>query len=102
MRSGNAIVDIPPYEDHAGLWANGLNRWVPDTIFDAHAHLGPPDAMGTYPPERLREPLCTFGSLTWEELGALHARLFPGKRVAGVVAFPFPHREVDWTRPTTT
>ena len=96
MRLGNELVDIPPYEDHVGLWKNELKLWAPDTIFDAHVHLGPPEAVGAFGQERLREPLCTFAGMTLEELETIYSRLFSGKCVAGLIAFPWPVREVNF------
>lgn len=95
MRMGNVITEVPSYEDHLGLWADELSRWVPDVIFDAHVHLGPPEVMGAFSPDRLKDPLCTFGGLSWEEAQALYARLFSGKRLGGLIAFPLPMREVE-------
>ena len=83
------------YHDHIRLWAGELGPWLPRDLFDAHVHLGPPEAMGPYSPARSREPLCTFPSLPWETLQALYPRLFSGKTLRGLIAFPFPHREVD-------
>ncbi|NUQ62142.1 MAG: amidohydrolase family protein [Pirellulales bacterium] len=84
-----------PYVDHVGLWAKELREWLPDMIFDAHVHVGPPEVMGRLGDERKKLALSTFTSLTWEELQAWHAQLFLGKRVAGLIGFPFPLREVD-------
>ena len=85
---------LPPYADHVGLWADELMAWVPDVIFDAHVHLGPPGVMGTISPERRQLAISTFTSLTWEELEGVYRRLYRGKRVAGLIAFGFPLREV--------
>ncbi|HRU05977.1 MAG TPA: amidohydrolase family protein, partial [Candidatus Brocadiia bacterium] len=86
---------LPPYEDHIGLWARDLSRWVPERVFDGHVHLGPPEAMGALSARRAKEPLCTFASLTWDQLRAGYGRLFSGKRIEGLIAFRFPLREVD-------
>ena len=83
------------YEDHVGLWADELRAWVPDRIFDAHVHVGPPEVVGEMRPERLREALSTFMSLRWEELLALYEQLYGGKEITGLVAMPFPQREID-------
>ena len=83
------------YEDHIGLWADELRGWVPDTVFDAHVHVGPPEIVGEVRPERLKGALSTFMSLRWEELQAVYERLYSGKAVAGLIALPFPQREVD-------
>jgi predicted TIM-barrel fold metal-dependent hydrolase len=86
------------YADHVGLWAGELAAWLPEAIFDAHVHLGPPEVMGPIHPERRSLPLATFTSLTWEELQDWYPRLFRGKQIAGTVVFPFPTREVDIDR----
>jgi hypothetical protein len=86
----------PAYQDHIGLWKNELAAWLPDTIFDAHVHLGPPDAMRPVPPHRLKEPVTTFTSLTAEELLAWYENVYRGKTMAGLIAFPFPLREVRY------
>jgi len=82
------------YEDHIGLWEKELKSWVPKKIFDAHVHLGPPEAMGKISPERLKLPLTTFTNLDLEGLKSWHEELYSGKRVKGFIAFPFPFREV--------
>jgi predicted TIM-barrel fold metal-dependent hydrolase len=83
------------FEDHIGLWANELRAWVPDAIFDAHVHLGPIEAMGPFCDERLKEPLSTFADFTWEQLLDWYRQLYSGKRVAGLIAFGIPVREVN-------
>jgi len=88
-------LDAAHYCDHAGLWAGALAAWMPDTVFDAHVHLGIPEVMGQISPERRRVPLCTFTHLSVAQVRAWHAQLFPSKRVSGMIAFPFPLREVD-------
>ena len=88
-------MDLPEYEDHIGLWADDLKAWAPDRIFDAHVHLSPPEIMAPFSPERLKEPLCTFSSLTWEQLDAVYGQIYRGKQIEGLVAFPLPLREVD-------
>lgn len=88
-------LDATSYCDHAGLWGRELAAWMPESIFDAHVHLGPPDVMGEISPQRRRVPLCTFTHLRLAQLRAWHAQLFPGRRVTGTIAFPFPLREVD-------
>jgi len=85
----------PSYYDHVELWAGELQDWVPERIFDAHVHLGPPEVMGSISAQRRQLPLATFSSLTWEELQAWYGGLYRGKQVAGLVAFPFPLQEVD-------
>ena len=96
--AGNPRIADAPYEDHVGVWASELSQWLPDTVFDAHVHVGPAEAMGALTPERLAEPLATFTHFTWQTLSRWHAALFPGRRMAGVAAFPFPLREVDIER----
>ena len=82
-------------EDHIGLWAGELRDWLPDEVFDAHAHLSPPEAIGPFSAERRREAQCTFSGLTWEEAQGIYRQLFTGKLVSGVAALPFPLREAD-------
>ena len=88
-------LDPTRYCDHVGLWARELSAWLPDEIFDAHVHLGPPEVMGEISPQRQRVPLCTFSNLSLAQLRGWHARLYPSKRVTGLIAFPFPLQEVD-------
>ena len=88
-------LDPATYCDHVGLWARELAAWVPEEIFDAHVHLGPPEVMGRIGPQRERLPLCTFTHMSLARMRGWHARLFPSRRVTGVIAFPFPLREVD-------
>ena len=95
MRLGNTTIEPKACEDHINLWANTLSEWMPDTIFDAHVHLCPPDAVEPFSAARLREPLSTFGSLEWEEYRTFCADLFQWKTIAGQIAFPLPMREVD-------
>jgi hypothetical protein len=92
---GNDNLPPPACADHVGLWAGRLRDWLPPEVFDAHVHLGPPEAMGAFAEARLKEPLSTFASQTWEEALESHRRLFPGRRLVGVFGFPFPLREVD-------
>ncbi|MBT3290501.1 MAG: amidohydrolase family protein [Victivallales bacterium] len=93
-RPGNSRV-LPPYEDHIRLWADELRAWVPDAMFDSHVHIGPPQAVGPIAPERRSRALTTFMSLSWEELLDTHAALYSGKTICGLVAVPFPQREVN-------
>jgi hypothetical protein len=93
-RLGNSKV-LPPYEDHVRLWADELRAWVPDAMFDSHVHIGPPQAVGPIAPERRSRALTTFMSLSWEELLDTHAALYSGKTICGLVAVPFPQREVN-------
>ena len=86
------------YEDHINLWARELRQWVPDEIFDSHVHLGPGDVVGEMAADRLREPLSTFTSFTWEQAASFYEKLYSGKRIVGLIAFPFPLREVDLER----
>ncbi|MBN1446186.1 MAG: amidohydrolase family protein [Candidatus Omnitrophica bacterium] len=83
------------YCDHTGLWKNELLGWVPEYIFDAHVHLGPPGIMKPISPERAKEPLATFTDFTWEDSLRIYKQLFSSKKIAGVCAFGFPLREVD-------
>ncbi len=86
---------LAPYCDHVGLWRDELRAWVPRSLFDAHVHLGPPEAMTPLSPQRRREALSTFTNITWEEFGDFYGRLFGGNELLGVFAFPFPLREVN-------
>ncbi len=95
MKPGTRKSNLLACEDHAGLWADSLGPWLPEAIFDAHAHLCPPEAMGLISAERSREPLCAFGGFTWEEYSECWEGLFPGRRRGGLIAFPLPLREVD-------
>ena len=88
-------LDPTGYCDHIGLWAGELSDWVPQEFFDAHVHLGVPAAMGPISPQRQQVPLCTFTSLDLAQLRGWHARLFPQRHISGIIAFPFPLREVD-------
>ena len=88
---------LPPYQDHVQMWQNELKDWVPNEIFDAHVHLGPPHAIGPImSPQRRKEALSTFTSYTAEELFAFYDKLYSGKHVEGLIAFPFPLREVNY------
>jgi predicted TIM-barrel fold metal-dependent hydrolase len=89
------MTSLPPYQDHVRLWEDELRDWTPETIFDSHVHLGPPDAMGEMSAERRREPLSTFTALTWPELSRFYSSLYGSKNVCGLIAFGFPLREVD-------
>lgn len=82
------------YNDHTGLWVNELKDWVPDTIFDAHIHLGQPDAVGKVADERYKEPLLTFTNWTLEDARDVYASVYSGKNISGAIAFGFPLREV--------
>ena len=96
-RPGNSRV-LPPYEDHIRLWAHELCAWIPDAVFDSHVHIGLPEAVGPIAPERRAVALTTFMSLSWEELLDTHAALYIGKTIHGLVAVPFPQREVNGDR----
>ena len=85
-------------EDHVGLWRDELSEWLPDELFDAHVHIGPPDIVGPITPERQRQALSTFMSMRWETLAAVYRELYSGKSIRGLIAFPFPQREVDLER----
>lgn len=69
---------------------------MPDTVFDAHVHIGPPNAVGDFSTARLKEPLSTFKSLTFEELQSWYRHVYSGKNIAGLIAFGFPLREVRY------
>ena len=96
IQAGDFAATIPPgYVDHVQLWANELKSWTPPIFFDAHVHLGPSEVMGPLSPERHKLPLATFSHLTFEALEAWYRQVFSGKRIAGLIAFPFPLQEVD-------
>ncbi|MBM4046345.1 MAG: hypothetical protein FJ279_14645, partial [Planctomycetes bacterium] len=86
---------LPPYQDHLGLWANELRDWLPEALFDAHVHLSPATVIGPISPERRKEGLCAFDSFTWDDALTWYGHLFSGKRIAGLIAFPLPLREVN-------
>ena len=86
---------IKPYQDHVKLWAEELKDWVPETIFDAHVHLGPPEAIGQIASTRLNEALLTFTSFTWEQAVSVYEKLYSRKNIVGIIAFGFPLREVN-------
>ncbi|MFH0965424.1 MAG: amidohydrolase family protein [Planctomycetota bacterium] len=91
-------MQLGPYVDHVGLWRDELREWVPQELFDAHVHLGPPDVMGGIDADRRKAPLTTFTSLEWEALQAVYRDVYSGKRIVGLFAFPFPLLEVDIER----
>jgi len=86
---------FPAYKDHIGLWNNELKAWVPERIFDAHVHLGPPGIVSPVTAERRKQALSTFFHLQWEELNDCYQHVYAGKHISGLIAFPFPQREVD-------
>ena len=90
------LGNAPFYEDYCGLYTQRLRDWLPDSLFDAHVHLGPKDATGEITIERTRQPVTTFLNLEIGELMNLYARLYEGKQILGLIAFPFPLREVNW------
>jgi predicted TIM-barrel fold metal-dependent hydrolase len=89
------MTNLAAYTDHVGLWRDQLRAWVPDDIFDAHVHLGPPEAMGKISEARTAEALTTFPSFTYEQCRDFYDGLFSTKRVVGRIAFGFPLREVN-------
>ena len=84
------------YVDEANVWARVLADWMPETLFDAHVHLGPREAMAPIEGARLSVPLTTYSSLTWCELEPLYRELYSGKTVEGLIAFGFPFQEVNY------
>lgn len=86
---------LSPYADHVRLWADELRAWMPETLFDAHVHIGLPEAVGPVAPERRSSAVTTFLSLSWEELQRTYPALYSGKTICGLIAFPFPQREVN-------
>ncbi|OIO90315.1 MAG: hypothetical protein AUJ92_19085 [Armatimonadetes bacterium CG2_30_59_28] len=83
------------YDDHIQLWANELKDWLPDSLFDAHVHLGPPEVVGEISSERQQTGLTAFTHLILEEINDICASLFDGKRTAGMITFGFPLQEVN-------
>jgi len=69
--------------------------WLPATLFDAHVHLGLPNVVGPITPKRRLNPVTTFTSLPFEELLEIYSTLYSGKTICGLIAFPFPQREVN-------
>lgn len=47
-----SMSPLPDYQDHIGLWAGELKSWLPDGLFDAHVHLGPPEIVARLSLER--------------------------------------------------
>ena len=93
--SGNDDLAID-CRDHLGLWENELKDWMPQTVFDAHIHLGRKEFMlKDFSSLRLETALSSFGHMTIEELDDIYQRLFSGKNVVGMFAFPFPQFEID-------
>ncbi|MFH0797568.1 MAG: hypothetical protein V2A65_11060 [Candidatus Omnitrophota bacterium] len=88
---------IRPFQDYTGLWKDELKDWVPDAIFDAHVHMGPPGISAEISRERRKEPMTTFTSFTREEADAWYENLYRGKKIAGLFAFGFPLREINIT-----
>lgn len=85
---------LPAYKDHIGLWKNELKAWLPDELFDAHVHLGPPGAVTELSPPR-HTALTVWTSLKWEDTLSGYKKLYSGKNIAGVIAFPIPIQEVN-------
>lgn len=87
---------LPAYRDRVRLWADELQAWMPNVLFDTHVHIGPAGAVGPITPERGATALTTFTILPFEELLQTYAELYHGKTISGLVAFPFPQREIDY------
>jgi len=85
---------LGPYQDHIGLWQNELTAWMPGEFFDVHVHLSPAEVIRPISAERRKEGLTAFTRFTWEEAVAWYGDLFSGKKIAGLIAFPLPMREV--------
>ena len=83
------------YEDHVGLWADELQDWLPDTLFDVHVHVTPPDLIGPISDERRKDGLTAFPGFTWEQVLEAYSGLFPDKAITGLLGFPLPLREVN-------
>jgi hypothetical protein len=86
---------LPRYEDHVRLWADELRSWLPATLFDAHVHIGPPEAVGPIAPARRASAVTTFTGWSFEELLQAYSALYSGKTICGLIAFPFPQREIN-------
>ena len=84
------------YTDTTNLWQEELQAWVPDVMFDAHVHLGPPQAMAPIVGMRAAIPLTSYSSLTWNELEPFLNQLYSNKTLEGLIAFGFPLQEVDY------
>ena len=85
------------YPDHIGLWQKELASWVPDLLFDAHVHLGPDNILKTaLSPERTKLALSTFTHFTYNAYLECFQKLFSGRKLAGMFAFPFPLREIRY------
>jgi hypothetical protein len=69
--------------------------WMPGTLFDVHVHIGLPNAVGPISPQRRTNPVTTFTSLSFERLLETYSALYSGKTIGGLIAFPFPQREVN-------
>lgn len=83
------------YDDHVGLWNRELAEWLPPAVFDAHVHLGLPEAVGQVSSERRRSALLTYTDLSWEDFLEVWQDLFSGHGLLGAFAVPFPQREVE-------
>lgn len=86
---------LPRYDDHVGLWANELRAWVPECIFDAHVHVGPPGIHSELSPERAASVLGNLMFLPEEELRSFYSNVYSGKSIVGMIAFGFPFFEID-------
>ena len=79
------------------MWKNELQASVPNDIFHAHIHLGPPEAMVPITnPQRLKVVLSTFTSFTAEELFAFRENPYSRKQLKRTIAFLFPLRKADY------
>ena len=85
------------YVDHVPVIVGGRVEGLDAArhLYDVHVHVGPAAVMGPLRDEHRKLPLATFSHLTFEELETWYGRLFSGKRIAGLIAFPFPLHEVD-------
>jgi hypothetical protein len=85
------------YSDHAGLWKNELDSWVPRKIFDAHIHLGrQEDVREAFSPERLKTALSSYSHMDFSSMACRHEKLYSGREITGAFVFPFPLYEVDF------
>lgn len=81
------------------IYDNELSPWLPERIYDCHAHISLAENCGHLSPERRKQ----FWTMevgvfqTWEELRENHRRLFPGRDV-DTLAFGGVYREQDSRR----
>lgn len=77
-------------ESDREFFARELNSFVPDRIFDAHAHLYRSAFFAGEPPALVR----MFPELGWDRYQSMMGQLMPGREVSGLF-FGFPSTGVD-------